>query len=107
EDLLMKLGGRAAHEWQQRLALEPPGMLDAREIAQGREEIDVGNHGIADFAPREAARAAHDERRTHAVIGEMGLHGGGEATARAPPVPLIREPAAPAQLLHPSRARWL
>ena len=40
------------------------------------KQVDVRHHGVADFAAGEAARAAHDQRHAHAVIGQIALHAG-------------------------------
>ena len=48
-------------------------MLDARQVADRRIDVEVGDHGIEDLAAREPARSAHQQHHTEAAIEQRRL----------------------------------
>ena len=76
EDLVVDLRPLAAQDGQEGAPLQAGGLFDLQEFAEGGEDIELRDHGVADFAAAEDAGAAHDQRHAPAGIGEIALHAG-------------------------------
>jgi len=78
EDLVVEGRGLTLDQRHQRLALEEAGWIDPGDLAQGRIDVELGDHQIDDLAAVEPVRPAHDHHHPDAAVeqGRLGLREG-------------------------------
>src|SRR5215217_7497628 len=76
EDGVPDLIGLPVGEREERLALQPLRPLDTGEITEGREEVYVGDEGVARLSTRETPWSAQDEHYAETPVVEGGLCAG-------------------------------
>ena len=79
EGRLVQAVDLAAHQRHQRSALQPVGLLDPGQLAEGRVDVEVGDRGVDHLAAGEAG-AAHDHHHPGAAV-VQGRLGAGEGDA--------------------------